>query len=116
MFTVLARVAEQYANHFNEQGLVNTAWAFAKVGHFDVHLFVVLASVAVRRLSDFNAQCLVNTAWAFATVSSGALRFRPGLARVATVGQLSMQLFAVLARAAERREGDLNAQDLANTA
>ena len=44
-------------------------------------------------------QDLANTAWAFATAS-----------------QSDAQLFAALARAAERRLGDFNVQELANTA
>ena len=48
---------------------------------------------------DFNAQGLANTAWAFATA-----------------GQSDASLFMALARAAEWRKGDFNAQDFANTA
>ena len=50
-------------------------------------------------MGNFNPQNLANTAWAFATV-----------------GQPDVQLFMVLARAAEWSMGEFKAQCLANTA
>jgi hypothetical protein len=48
------------------QGLANTVWAFAKVGHLDGMLFGAFAKAIEQRLGEFNAQDLANTAWAFA--------------------------------------------------
>ena len=50
-------------------------------------------------MGDFNPQGLANTAWAFATAS-----------------QSDALLFAMLAREAEWRIDDFNAQELSNTA
>ena len=50
-------------------------------------------------MCDFNPQNLVNTVWSFATA-----------------GHMDVQLFAAMAREAERRVSDFNPQDLANTA
>ncbi len=47
----------------------------------------------------YNEQALANTAWAFTTV-----------------GRSDVLLFVTLARAAERRLGELNSQNLINTA
>ena len=44
------------------QELVNTAWAFATVGHKDERLFSMLAAAAVQRMRDFISQELANTA------------------------------------------------------
>jgi len=52
---------------FNVQGLANTAWAFATVGHQDEQFFQALVRMAEQRLDEFHAQGLANTAWAFAT-------------------------------------------------
>ena len=65
----MARKAEGHAGDFSQQGLANTAWAFATVGQSDVQLFMALAKEAEQRVGDFNVQDLANTAWAFATAS-----------------------------------------------
>ena len=84
---------------FASQNLVNTAWAFATVGHKKERLFTAMAAAAERRMRDFNSQDLVNTAWASATV-----------------GHKEERLFTALAAAAEQRMKDFHSQDLANTA
>ena len=52
---------------FSGQSLANTAWAFAKAGHFSPAMFEAIAAVAVPRLDEFKQQELANLAWAFAT-------------------------------------------------
>ena len=47
---------------FEEQGLVNTAWAFATASQQDAQLFAALARVAELRLVDFKVQDLASTA------------------------------------------------------
>ena len=55
LFTALARAAAEWRmKDFNPQGLANTAWAFATVGHKDERLFSTLAAAAERRIRDFN--------------------------------------------------------------
>ena len=68
LFSMLAAAAEQRMRDFNSQGVANTAWAFAKVGHNKERLFIALAVAAERRMRDFNLQGLVNSTWAFAAV------------------------------------------------
>ena len=76
-----------------------------------------MATAAQLCMGDFKSQELTNIVWAFATVSSGRFRFSPGqVAKVETMGPLDMQLFTVLAKAANRWIGDFKAQELANTA
>ena len=53
---------------FNQQGLTNTAWAFATADQKDALLFTALAIAAERRMGAFDRQELANTAWAFATM------------------------------------------------
>ena len=65
---------------------------FAMAGYSDAKLFAALAKEARQLLDQFNTQDLANTAWAFATVS-----------------QLNVVLFAVLARLMERRVSEFNA-------
>ena len=98
---------------FNLQGLANTAWAFATMGHREETLFAALAAAAEWRMRDFtsqhlattawmrdfNSQGLANTAWAFSTVRSKEKR-----------------LVNALAVAAGWRLRDFNSQDLANMA
>ena len=57
-------MAEHRLDEFYEQGLANTAWAFATLGQQDEQLFKALAKMLERRLDQFNAQNLANTAWA----------------------------------------------------
>ena len=54
---------------------------------------MALTIAAQRRVSEFNEQDLTNTAWALATIN-----------------QRDEQLFTALARGAERRLRDFNAQ------
>ena len=65
---------------FNSQGLANTAWAFAMVGHKEERLFTSWAAAAQRRMRDFNSRSLGNTAWAFATVGHKEERLFTALA------------------------------------
>jgi len=67
------------------------------MGNFDAQS-VTNRDTRANRASD-STQELANIAWAFATVA-----------------QVDAQLFMVLARAAERRIGDFDAQGLVNTA
>jgi len=60
-------MAERHLDELIPQGLANTAWAFATVGHKDEQFFQALARMAEQRLDEFDAQGLANTAWAFAT-------------------------------------------------
>ena len=55
---------------FTSQSLVNTAWAFATVGHKEEWLFTALAFAAERHRRNFNSQNLANTAWAFENICS----------------------------------------------
>ena len=95
---------------FNAQDLVNTAWAFAKLGHFDQSLFAAVA----RRFRDsgamnddqLSAQFIANVAWAFSKASEA------GKLEQAT----SEELFRNLATAAEASVADFTAADLANVA
>ena len=96
--TAVAKMAARRLDQFNEQGLVNAAWAFVP----EEQLCIALAKMAERCLDEFNVQELANTAWAFATV--------------ATVGQKDKQFFIVLARMAELRLDQFTVQGLANTA
>ena len=54
LFMALAREVKQRVTNFHPQGLVNTAWAFAKVGQLDVQLSSVLAREAERHVGDFS--------------------------------------------------------------
>ena len=51
---MFARIAERHVGDFSAQGLANTAWAFAKVGHSHVSLFRALARAAERCVDDFS--------------------------------------------------------------
>ena len=62
LFAALAREAERCLIEFNEQGLANTAWAFATVNQSDERLFTALAEAAEQRVSEFKAQGLTNAA------------------------------------------------------
>ena len=88
-------------DHFNEQQLSMTAWAFATAGHTSPELFRAIAAEAVRRgLDHFSEQQLSMTAWAFATA-----------------GHRSPDLFhAISAEAARRRLSGFGEQHLSNMA
>ena len=85
LFVALARLVQRRIGHFNEQVLVNTAWAFVTVGEPTPVLFdpilvldtmemkdaktqvtgyqMLLAKAAAQwHMSDFNTQDLANTA------------------------------------------------------
>ena len=67
--SVTLTVKTQITRKFNEQDVVNTAWAFATVNRRDEKLFAALARAAERQLIEFNEQGVPNTARAFATVN-----------------------------------------------
>lgn len=52
----LARIAERRVGECSTQGLANTAWAFASLGHSDERLFDASAAVALWCVSEFKAQ------------------------------------------------------------
>ena len=83
LFAALARVAELRLGDFKEQGLANTAWAFATASQQDAQLFAALARVAELRLGDFKLQCLANIAWAFAMAAQSDAELFTALARAA---------------------------------
>lgn len=41
---------------FEPQGISNSAWAYAKLGHHNTQLFDMLASAAMAKLDRFNSQ------------------------------------------------------------
>ena len=84
---------------FNPQGLANTAWACATVGHASPALFDAIASASMALVGEFKPQELASTAWAYATV-----------------GHKSLVLFDAIAKASVKRVGELDPQGLANTA
>ena len=77
----LAAAAEWCIRDFKSQALVNTAWAFARVGYEEERHFTALAAATKWLVRNFKAQDLTNTAWEFATI-----------------GQKDERLFTVLAR------------------
>ena len=95
---------------FNAQDLVNTAWAFAKLAHFDQSLFAAVArrfrESGAMNDGQLSAQFIANVAWAFSKASEA------GKLEQAT----AEELFADLATAAEASVGDFTAADLANVA
>ena len=71
---------------FNQQDLVNTAWAFATAGHAAPALLDAIATEAVRGgLRDFKPQELANTAWAFATAGHVAPALLDAIATAAVL-------------------------------
>jgi len=54
--------------YWDVQELVNTAWAFAKIGFHNQPLMEEAAVAAASRLHQYVARDLANTAWAFATL------------------------------------------------
>ena len=80
--------AGQHTNDFKTQGLVNIAWAFAKMGQSDTQLFTSLARRPEADIDNFNTQELANTAWA-----------------VATLGLSVVQLFLVFAKVSGQHAG-----------
>lgn len=81
----------------NSQELANIAWAFAKAGNSDAHLFSILARAAENRLHSFNGQEVANFAWAFATA-----------------GHSDKALFTMLTQTVQKRLADFTAQGLSN--
>lgn len=76
LFTALASSAVRCIEDFNVQDLVNTAWAYAKVGLCDTRLFQAAArSISGHRLDDLSAVHIANIAYAAARLKS--LSFSP---------------------------------------
>ena len=98
LFTALARAAEQRMGELNSKELANSAWAFSwrPGGHAAVH-GAGNGSGAAHRRAQF----------------AGTRQHGLG---VCNLYQADTPLFTALARAAEQRTGELNSQELANTA
>ena len=100
LFDGLARRAETCLDEHNTQDLVNTAYAFAKIGQFDAALFTAMArAVAGRNLDELDAPQIATVAWAFTTASA-----------------VDANLFKILASSAERRVDELGTGDIASIA
>jgi very-short-patch-repair endonuclease len=86
-------------DHFNAQGVANTAWAFGTLNISDTRLFDALSHRAQEIISEFNPQCVANTAWAFGTLNISNTR-----------------LFDALSQRAQQIITQFKPQDVANTA
>jgi len=64
--TAIARKARLKIQAWDTQELINTAWAFAKLGLLHDPLLHATAAAALRRLSLLAPQDLVTTAWSLA--------------------------------------------------
>ena len=90
---------------FNIQDLVNTAWAFAKIGHYSQKLFSAVAEKIIdASLDELEALHIANIAWAY------------GKATDELDAGLSSQLFARLAKSAEQKVDDFSAKEIAQVA
>ena len=69
LFVRLANAAERCVSAFNDQHLVNTAWAFATASHSNAQFFSALGRAVERHVGKFKPQGLANTVWAFATAA-----------------------------------------------
>ncbi|KAJ1625800.1 hypothetical protein T492DRAFT_597322, partial [Pavlovales sp. CCMP2436] len=136
LFEAIAHESELRIGSFNDQGLANTAWAFATLGTPAPQLFDAIARESEQRVGSLEAQGLANTAWAFAPLGIPAPRLFDVIAReseqristfeaqglantawaFATLGTPTPRLFEVIARESEQRVGSFEAQGLANTA
>ena len=99
LFVALGAATVCKVDDFNPQALANTAWAFAKTGHYDKSVFDALDRAATSRIGEFRAQALANTVWAFATI-----------------GHAAPELFTIIAAEAQGRLSEFTSQNLANTA
>eukprot|EP00747_Dinoflagellata_sp_TGD_P224072 gnl/TRDRNA2_/TRDRNA2_96169_c0_seq1.p1 gnl/TRDRNA2_/TRDRNA2_96169_c0~~gnl/TRDRNA2_/TRDRNA2_96169_c0_seq1.p1 ORF type:complete len:196 (-),score=31.53 gnl/TRDRNA2_/TRDRNA2_96169_c0_seq1:22-609(-) len=112
LFSDFMRAMESRLCDFDTQKLANTSWALAATDQFDSLLCTVLARASERRLREFNTRDLANTTWAYATAEHHA-NMALGLAGSGG-SEVPRLLCRQLARAAEHRLDEFDAQQLAS--
>ena len=98
---------------FNQQGLANTAWAFATARHPVSELHSAMAPRIISDIGEFAPQGIANTAWSFATASiqdsADGIRARP------SADQTMMSVFeAIEQEVGGRGVSGFKAQELCN--
>lgn len=136
LWSQLCTVAAGRTSAFGPQGLVMTAWAFARRGQPASALFDAIAAEATPRLGEYKPQELANTAWAFASSGHAAPALFDGISAsaraqlpsfkprelssmawsFARAGHEAPALFDAISVASSARLSTYSAQSLANLA